>query len=151
MKKLVYLFIMVFLAAGVNAQVDRSQPKPGPAPKVNPGKPQTFELKNGLKVMVVENHKLPRVNMTLSLDNPPFVEGDKKGVNDLAGLLVGNGTSKISKEKFNEEIDFMGARINFNAQGASANTLSRYFPRVLELMAQGAIDPRFTQEDFDTE
>lgn len=151
MKNLVYLFIMVFLATGVNAQINRSQPKPGPAPKVNLGKPQTFELKNGLKVMVVENHKLPRVTATLSLDNPPFVEGNKKGIDGLTGSLVGNGTSKITKEKFQEEVDFMGARVNFNSSGASATTLSRYFPRVLELMAQGSTDPNFTQADFDKE
>ena len=151
MKKLVYIFVMVFLTAGAQAQVDRTQPKPGPAPKVNVGTPQTFELKNGLKVMVVENHKLPRVSMTLSIDNPPFTEGNKKGIDDLTGGLIGNGTSKISKDVFQEEIDFMGARINFSSSGASANTLSRYFPRVLELMAQGAIDPKFTQDDFDKE
>ena len=151
MKKLVYIFVMAILSAGVQAQVDRTQPKPGPAPKVNVGAPQTFELKNGLKVMVVENHKLPRVSMTLSIDNPPFVEGNKKGIDDLTGSLIGNGTSSISKETFQEEIDFMGARINFSASGASANTLSRYFPRVMELMAKGAIDPNFTQDDFDKE
>src|SRR5690606_16379136 len=110
--------------------------------KVNVGSPQTFELKNGLKVMVVENHKLPRVSMTLSIDNPPFVEGNKKGIDDLTGALMGNGTSKIGKDAFQEEVDFMGARLNFHASGASANTLSRYFPRVLELMAQGATDPK---------
>jgi predicted Zn-dependent peptidase len=142
---------MALLTVGVQAQVDRSQPQPGPAPKVNLGTPQTFELKNGLKVMVVENHKLPRVSITLSIDNPPFVEGDQKGIHDLTGALMGNGTSKISKEAFQEEIDFMGARINLHASGASANTLSRYFPRVLELMAEGAIDPNFTQNDFDTQ
>lgn len=151
MRKLVYIFVMALLTVGAQAQVDRSQPKPGPAPKVNLGTPQTFELKNGLKVMVVENHKLPRVTMTLSIDNSPFVEGDKKGIDDLTGALIGNGTSKISKDAFQEEIDFMGARINFHGSGASANTLSRYFPRVMELMAQGAIDPKFTQDDFDTE
>lgn len=151
MRKLVYIFVMALLTVGVQAQVDRSQPQPGPAPKVNLGTPQTFELKNGLKVMVVENHKLPRVSITLSIDNPPFVEGDQKGIHDLTGALMGNGTSKISKEVFQEEIDFMGARINLHASGASANTLSRYFPRVLELMAEGAIDPNFTQNDFDTQ
>lgn len=140
---------MVFLAAGANAQIDRSQPKPGPSPKVNIGKPQTFELKNGLKVMVVENHKLPRVSITLSLDNPLFTEGNKKGVDALTGSLMGNGTSKISKEKFQEEVDFMGSSINFYSSGASANTLSRYFGRTLELMAQGVTDPMFTQDDFD--
>src|SRR5690606_3814940 len=151
MRKLVYIFVMAVLTVGVQAQVDRSQPQPDPAPKVNLGTPQTFELKNGLKVMVVENHKLPRVSITLSIDNPPFVEGDQKGIHDLTGALMGNGTSKISKEAFQEEIDFMGARINLHASGASANTLSRYFPRVLELMAEGAIDPNFTQNDFDTQ
>jgi len=151
MKKLAYIFIMVFLAAGTQAQVDRTQPQPGPSPKVNIGKPLSFELKNGLKVMVVENHKLPRVTMTLSIDNPPFTEGNKKGIDDLMGSMIGNGTSKISKDKFQEEIDFMGSTINFNSSGANANTLSRYFPRVLELMAQGATDPLFTQGDFDKE
>jgi zinc protease len=151
MKNLVYIFIMVFLATGVNAQIDRTQPKPGPAPKVNLGKPQTFELKNGLKVMVVENHKLPRVTVTLSLDNPPFPEGNKKGIDQLTGELIGNGTSKISKDKFQEEIDFMGARMNFTSSGASATTLSRYFPRVMELLAQGSTDPNFSQADFDKE
>ncbi len=151
MKKLAYIFIMVLLTAGAQAQVDRTQPQPGPSPKVNIGKPQSFELKNGLKVMVVENHKLPRVTMTLSIDNPPFTEGDKKGVDELMGSLIGNGTSKISKDTFQEEIDFMGATINFNSSGANANTLSRYFPRVIELMAQGATDPLLTQGDFDKE
>src|SRR5690606_2463592 len=136
---------------GANAQVDRTQPKPGPSPKVNVGKPKTFTLKNGLKVMVVENHKLPRVTMSLSIDNPPFTEGNKKGIDDLTGSLIGNGTSRISKDKFQEEIDFMGAGIYFHSSGADANALSRYFPRVLELMAQGATDPKFTQEDFDKE
>lgn len=143
---------MTFLAAGSQAQIDRSQqPVPGPAPKVNIGKPQTFQLKNGLKVMVVENHKLPRVSISLRMDNPPFAEGDKKGVDALTGALIGNGTSKISKEDFQEEIDFMGANITFFSSGAFASTLSRYFPRTLELLAQGMIDPRFTQEDFDDE
>lgn len=151
MKKLAYILIMVLLSAGAQAQTDRSQPKPGPAPKVNIGKPQTFELSNGLKVMVVENHKLPHVTMTLSIDNPPFTEGNKKGIDDMMGGLLGNGTSKVTKDAFQEEVDFMGANLNFSASGASAGTLSRYFPRVMELMAQGATDPLFTQSDFDKE
>ncbi|MFA7687114.1 MAG: insulinase family protein [Moheibacter sp.] len=151
MKKFAYILIMVFLASGIHAQTDRSQPKPGPAPKVNVGKPKSFELPNGLKVMVVENHKLPRVTMTLSLDNPPFTEGPKKGVNDMTGALLGNGTTQISKDDFLEEIDFMGATLNFNSNGATATTLSRYFPRVLDLLAQSVSEPLLSQEEFDKE
>lgn len=151
MKKLSYIFFLLFLSFGLQAQVDRTQPKPGPAPKVNVGKPQTFELKNGLKVMVVENHKLPQVSITLSIDNPPYTEGDKKGVNALIGALLGNGTSKISKEDYQEEIDFMGADLYFNSSGVYASTLSRYFPRVIEMIAAGITDPKFTQEDLSAE
>src|SRR5690606_22372699 len=107
--------------------------------------------KYGLKVLVGQNHMLRRVSITLSIDNPTVVDGDQEGFHDLTVALMANGTSKISKEAFQEEIDFMGARINLHASGASANTLSRYFPRVLELMAEGAIDPNFTQNDFDTQ
>ena len=57
----------------------------------------------------------------------------------------------IPKDKFQEEVDYLGANLSFNAQGASANTLSKYFPRIFELVAQGALDPNFTEEDFKNE
>lgn len=151
MKKIFLALTGLFLSFTTMQGQVIPQPKPGPSPKINIGKPQTFELSNGLKVMVVENHKLPRVSFTLTLDNAPYAEGNKKGVADLTSALMGNGTSKISKEKFNEEIDFLGANINFWESGASASSLSKYSSRVLELMAQGALDPVFTQEEFDKE
>ncbi len=141
---------LLFLAFTSIAQIDRSTPpEAGPAPKINLEKPQTFTLENGLKVMIVENHKLPRVSMTLLLDNPPHSEGEKVGVSSLTGGLLGTGTAKTSKDEFNEEVDYLGARLNFSAGSASANTLSKFFPRVLELMAEGALEPQFTQEEFE--
>ena len=130
---------------------DRPQPKPGPAPSININKPQSFVLKNGLKVLVVENHKLPRVSFNLTLDNPPYAEGNKKGVSDILSGMLGNGTEKIGKDAYNEEIDFLGANINFYASGASANGLSRYSKRILELMADGALNPLFDKTEFDKE
>ena len=41
--------------------------------------------------------------------------------------------------------------MSFYASGASANGLSRYSSRILELLADGALNPVFTQEDFDAE
>ncbi|MBP4139469.1 insulinase family protein [Flavobacterium sp. P7388] len=130
---------------------DRPQPKPGNSPVVNIKKPQTFVLANGMKVLIVENHKLPRVSFNLSLDNAPFTEGNKKGVDELTSSLIGNGTKKTPKETFNEEIDFYGANINFSSNGAFASSLSKYSGRVLELLAEGALQPNFTQVEFDKE
>ncbi|HEX8270989.1 MAG TPA: pitrilysin family protein [Flavobacterium sp.] len=128
---------------------DRSQPKPGPAPEVNVKTPETFTLPNGLKVMVVEDHKLPRVSFSLTIDTAPYAEGNKKGVSDLTSALIGNGTSKTPKDAFNEEVDFLGANISFSSSGAYASSLSKYSKRVLELMAEGALMPNFTQEELD--
>ncbi|WP_291116737.1 M16 family metallopeptidase [Flavobacterium sp. UBA6135] len=150
MKKILIIVTSLLLTFTMQAQ-DRPQPKPGPAPKINIGKPQTFELPNGLKVLVVENHKLPRVSYSLTIDTPPYAEGAKKGVSDLTGALMGNGTKTVSKDDFNEEVDFLGASINFSSNGAFASGLSKYSQRILELMADGALNPLFTQDQFDKE
>ncbi|MFN4027337.1 MULTISPECIES: M16 family metallopeptidase [Flavobacterium] len=150
MKKTIIVLSSLFLTLTMQAQ-DRTQPKPGPAPTINIKKPETFSLPNGLKVLVVENHKLPRVSFNLTIDNTPYAEGNKKGVDDLTSSLIGNGSTKTPKDAFNEEIDFLGANINFFSSGASASGLSKHSKRILELMAEGALMPNFTQEEFDKE
>lgn len=152
MKKIITTLVLVFMAVTTYAQVDRTKmPEPGPSPEINLLEPQRFELKNGLKVLVVENHKLPRVAIQLRIDNPPIAEGDKSGVSSFVSSLLGNGSKSISKDAFNEEVDFLGARISFGSQSAFASSLSKYFPRILELMADAALNPNFTQEEFDKE
>ncbi|RYZ75529.1 MAG: insulinase family protein, partial [Proteobacteria bacterium] len=130
---------------------DRPQPKQGPSPTINVKKPQTFTLSNGLKVMVVEDHKLPRISYNLTIDNAPYAEGAKKGVSDLTSAMLGKGSQKISKDAFDEEVDFLGANINFSANGAYASGLSKYSTRILELMSEGALSPNFVQAEFDKE
>lgn len=153
MKTYISAFLMVFfMAFSAHAQIDRSkQPQPGPAPKIDLKSPQEFTLKNGMKVMVVENHKLPRVSFSLTIDNKPETEGAKAGISQLMGAMLGNGTTSIDKDKFNEEIDFLGARLNFGSSGAYASTLSKYSDRILELMADATIHPLLVEEEFNKE
>ena len=150
MKKIIIVLSGLFLTLTMQAQ-DRTQPKPGPSPVINIKKPQSFTLPNGLQVLIVENHKLPKVSFSLNIDNTPYAEGSKKGVSSLTSSLIGNGSMKISKDAFNEEIDFLGADLSFYASGASGSSLSKYSGRILELMADGALNPNFTQEEFDKE
>lgn len=140
------------MTVSVTAQVDRTKmPKKGPAPKIQLGKPQSFTLKNGLKVIVVENHKLPRASATLTIDNPPSYEGDKAGVSSLLSAMLGTGTTSKSKDEFNKRVDYLGARVRFSSSGAGASALSKYFDEVLSLMIDGALHPVFKQEEFDAE
>lgn len=151
MKNPIILVSFILLTMTLHAQIDRSQPQPGPAPSINITSPQQFELSNGMKVLVVENHKLPRVSYSLTLDNKPYLEGDNIGVDDLMAALLGNGTQKTSKAQFVEEIDYLGADIHFHSSGANARTLSKYGDRVLGLMAEGVLFPLFDQEELEKE
>lgn len=151
MKTKIFSLITLFLMSVVTtAQVDRSQqPKPGPAPKITIEKPAEFKLNIGLNVLVVENNKLPRVSYSLTLDNGPIKEGNKAGVSSLLSEMLGNGTTSIPKDEFNEEIDFLGATLFFGSTSGYASSLSKYADRIIELMADAAINPLFTEEEFD--
>ncbi|HLT34417.1 MAG TPA: pitrilysin family protein, partial [Aquaticitalea sp.] len=145
-------FMVCLMAFGAQAQIDRSQmPKSGPAPKIDLKTPQEFTMKNGIKVLVVENHKLPRVSFNLTIDNKPVLDGDKSGVSSLLAGMMGNGTTSIPKDKFNDEVDFLGASINFGSSGAFARSLTKYSDRILELMADATMNPLLTKEEFQKE
>lgn len=150
--RILTIVLSFLLTITMQAQVDRSvQPEAGPAPKINLGKPQEFTLKNGLTVLVVENHKLPRVSMTLSIDNGPNFEGDKIGSSSLLSSMLGTAMEGISKDDFNEAVDYHGARINFWSSGARMSSLSKYYPKIMGLMANAIIKAQFSEEEFKAE
>ena len=152
MKKLLFLFVFVLALNPLHAQIDRSQqPLPGPAPKIQLDEPQEFVLKNGLRVLVVENHKLPRASATLNIDLNPIFEGELAGANALLSSMLGKGSVSTPKDAFEEEVDYLGARVNIGSSSAFASSLSRYFPRVLDLMADAVLHPKFLNEEFEKE
>ncbi|MDR6544074.1 putative Zn-dependent peptidase [Chryseobacterium rhizosphaerae] len=151
MKKQFTYIAAAFLFAGMlSAQkIDiNAMPKPGPTPAINIAQPKTFQLSNGLTVMVVENNKLPRVNTTLSMDRPPYYEGNIAGVSHIMAEQLDNGTTNLSKDEFNKKVDFLGANISFSSTGATSNSLSKYFPEVLGLMADAIVNPKFSAEEI---
>lgn len=150
MKNMKYIAATFLVSGMLTAQsIDINQmPKAGSTPVVNVAQPKTFQLKNGLQVLVVENNKLPRVNVSLEIDRVPVYEGNLAGIGSIMADQLGQGTQSIGKEEFNKKVDFLGARLSFGDSGAAANTLSKYFPQVLELMADAIINPRFSTEEI---
>ncbi|WPO83600.1 pitrilysin family protein [Chryseobacterium sp. JJR-5R] len=149
-KQLTYIAAAFFFAGMVSAQkIDlNAMPKPGPTPAINIAKPKTFQLSNGLTVMVVENNKLPRVSANLSMDRPPYNEGTVTGVSEIMAEQFENGTTNMSKDAFNKKVDYLGANLGFSSGGAFASSLSKYFPQVLSLMADAIINPKFSAEEI---
>lgn len=149
MKRLLIFFFLLSLTANF-AQLDRSQkPKPGPAPEVKIGDAESFELANGLKVFVVENHKLPKVTFSLMLDRDAIVEGKNAGYISTAGQLLRTGTKKRSKDKLDEEVDFLGADLSTSSTSVFASGLSKYTEKIMDLMADVILNPDFKQEELE--
>lgn len=151
MKKTFIILAGACLLHTAQAQnIDRSKkPAAGPAPVISIKDPATFKLANGITVMVVENHKLPKVSATYSIDAGPITEGKKAGVTDLMGQMLNEGTKRKSKAEFDEAVDKIGADVSLSASGGNVSALSRYFNEAFMLMAEALKEPAFKQESFD--
>ncbi|MBL7861047.1 MAG: insulinase family protein [Cyclobacteriaceae bacterium] len=150
MKKIVILSCLLLVIVSAQAQVDRTKaPKPAPAREIKIGEYQTFTLKNGLQVFVVENHKLPRIQVSLQLKNDPIYQGEKEGYVEMAGTLIGTGTKTKTKAQLDEEVDFIGANLSTGSNGIFASSLSKHTTKLLDLMTDVLYNPAFAPEEME--
>ena len=150
MKKLYITFLAACFGTLVYAQVDRSKlPEPAPAGEIKIGDYESFTLKNGMQVFVVENHKLPRVSFSLVLDREAIVEGDKAGYTSMVGQMLRRGTSTRTKEQLDEEIDFIGASLSASSTSVYGSSLSKHKDKMLELMTDIVFNSTFPEAELD--
>ncbi len=131
-------------------QIDRSKaPEAGPAPELKIGTPTKLKLDNGLQVIVVENHRMPAVTWSMTLEFPPFLEGEKAGLQEVVSSMMAAGTASKSKAQIAEEVDFLGASFRANAKGFFASSLSKNTSDLLRIVADVILNPTFPQEELD--
>ena len=124
-------------------------PEPGPARKIQMGEYSTFDLSNGLKVIVVENNKLPRVSYQMSLNSLPVVEGKEAGFVGFTGDLMGRGTSTRKKADIDKAVDQIGASVSTFSTGAFGSSLTKHQNTMLEILSDVILNPSFPKEEFD--
>lgn len=151
MKKTTIILILFLATFSVAfSQIDRTKlPEPGPAPEIELGDVATFTLDNGLKVFVVENHKLPRVAFSLVLERDPIFEGEKAGLTGFVGEMLTAGTTNRTKEQLDEEVDFIGATLSAGSTSLFGSSLKKHQEKILELMADVLFNPVFPQSELD--
>ncbi|MEO6221057.1 MAG: pitrilysin family protein [Ginsengibacter sp.] len=152
MKKLIIIIFGLLVVLNISAQpkVDRSkQPEAGPAPVISVATPVTYKLANGITVLVVEDHRLPKVSATYFIDQGPISEGNKAGEFDIMGGMLNEGTTSQTKAQFDEAVEKMGAEVSISGSNANTSALTRYFNKAFMLMAEALRKPAFAQESFD--
>ncbi|MBN1182885.1 MAG: insulinase family protein [Bacteroidales bacterium] len=142
--------ILFSLPVFVTAQIDRSKaPEPGPAPAIKIGDYQSFVLNNGLKVFVIENHKIPRVAYSLILDFDPILEGENAGYISITGDLLGTGTKTRTKAEIDEAIDFIGADFSTSPSSIYAACLKKHNDKLLDVFADVVLNSQFNQTELE--
>ncbi|MEO6917073.1 MAG: insulinase family protein [Chitinophagaceae bacterium] len=151
MKKILLLIIAALsLATTFSQSLDRSKKPPaGPAPKINLKDPVIYKLANGMTVLVVENHTLPQINASLSIDAGPIAEGARAGTLDMLSGMLNEGTKSKSKLQFNEAVAQIGANVSLGWNGGGLTALTRYFDQAFALFAEGLRQPAFPEASFE--
>tara|TARA_Y100001954_G_C15810451_1_gene604898 strand:+ start:1009 stop:3105 length:2097 start_codon:yes stop_codon:yes gene_type:complete len=149
--KLIKVFAAILLTAPLTlvAQIDRSQaPEPGPAPIIELGESTVTSLENGLKVIVVENHRLPQVSWSITFEHTPISEGNKVGMLGMFGDMMRAGTSSMNKAELDEAIDFIGGSIWASSSSISGSSLTKHSNTLLDLMTDIMFNPSFPEEEL---
>jgi zinc protease len=119
-------------------------------------RPTVFTLANGLAIMVVEDHRLPRVALTVSVAGAGPLY-DPKGVNGLASLVVQalrDGTTSRTGAQIAEQIDMTGATLAASVNAGSPNAivtatgLSESIDEWGPVVADVVRHPRFTPDQL---
>ena len=140
---------LLFSLSILRAQVDRSiMPKPATPAQIQLPETEMWRTKNGMIVILSENHKLPKVSFDLTLGYNPGLEGAKAGINELTGSLIMSGTKSRSKDQLDKEIDFIGASLSASATNISLSTLTKHLDKGLALMSDLTMNASFPESEF---
>ncbi|MEM7409080.1 MAG: pitrilysin family protein [Myxococcota bacterium] len=126
------------------------EPAPAPVerPVVREGAVSVRELPNGLRVLIHEDHRLPRVVLGLTVRRGATGESpEDAGLASFTTELLERGAGDRDALAFAEVTDALGAGFgaaaDWDTMGASISGLSRDFDTLVELLSDAVLRPRF--------
>ncbi|HYY93818.1 MAG TPA: pitrilysin family protein [Pyrinomonadaceae bacterium] len=119
-------------------------------------KPVEATLDNGLTVLVLEDHRFPVVNVSLTIAGAgPILEpADKPGLSVITAQMLREGTRTRNSRQIAEEIDRLGATLGassgFGSTAASLNAsgLSDNFDQWFALLTDVLLNPSFPADEL---
>ncbi len=159
LKRFSFATLLLILPAAVLAQTPAPAPQETPPPPAAPRsvtvpKPVEHTLKNGLRVIVIEDHDMPLVSAQLLVKNGGEVDpAHLSGLADMTASLLTKGTSTRTAPQIAEQIEVLGGTINsgagWDASRASINVMSAKFEPALVILADVVRNPVFDAEEIE--
>ncbi len=114
---------------------------------------QRTELSNGIKLLLIEDHKLPLVEVTTILNSGWAADPvDKPGAGALTADLLDEGTKRRDAMEIATEAKRLGTDIGtssfFDGTYISFNSLKKNLDPSLELMSDIILNPTFPEEEL---
>ena len=125
------------------------------APVVDAARLTTAEFENGLRVVVLEDPRLPRVAFGITTRRgAASVATERAGLASLTAELMKRGAGDWDALALSEQIDRLGASLTVSAGWDSMTVgisgLSRDFDRLLEILAAVVRRPRFEDSEVES-
>jgi zinc protease len=124
--------------------------------KVKLPRAQEATLPNGLRVVLLEAHKVPTFNMQMVvLSGGLSDKADYRGLASFTATLLREGTGKRSSKDIAEQVDALGATLTANSGLSSMTTnistagLVENLDQTLELFSDVIRNPTFPQAEVD--
>ncbi len=156
-KNLPLLLAVTLLASPVHAQQlpDRDHPPElGAPPALDLPPIHRLSLSNGLRVVLVEKHDVPLVQVNLVVGAGSVTDpADGAGLASMTAEMLDEGAGDLGALDLSDEIDFLGASIR-TGTGLHNSMVSLHVPlskldRALELMSDIALRPTFSSAELD--
>jgi len=151
-----FLAVAVIAALPAAAQAARpSDIKSPPLPPFTVPKPDTFVLKNGLKVFLLEDHELPLISVRVLVRTGSYWEPqDKIGLARITGSVMRTGgTASKTGDQVDEFLEARAAQVESGIGGdsgtAEMNCLKQDFDDVFKLFVAMLRSPAFAQDKLD--
>jgi zinc protease len=161
------LSLSIVLALAVSAQVPQGQqqsvagvvklnraPVSNEVLKVKLPRPVERQLANGMKLLVVESHRVPTITLRMNLPSGDLRDpAGMPGVSDATAALIRLGTKTKSSKDIAEQVAELGATLTFGS-GAGEGTIflssmTENFDAALALLADVLLNPTFPQDELD--
>lgn len=132
-------------------------PKPDAEAEAGADQPiQKFELANGLRLLVKEDHRLPFVEFRAVLQGGALAETEaNNGITSLLARLLLKGTPTRDAEQIATEIESLGGHIDSyggnQSFGVNAEVLSGDFATGLTILADVLVNPLFPAAELERE
>jgi len=141
--------------AAFSPAVDRSKmPPPGDVADAAFPAYQTATLSNGVKVMLVERHDVPEINVSMLLDTgyPADQSTIKDGLSGLTANMLDEGTTSRTALQIADELDRLGGYVGAGGGGESStvefSALTPTLDPVMAIWADVLRNPAFREADF---